>query len=658
MNTAPVLLKEAMQSMRAEPGRAAALCRTLLQSEPNNIDAQLLLSEALRLSGDLPAAHAAIASVAAAHPHLFGAQRQLGIILAAMNSPVPASLALRAAAQANPNHPTIWRDLADQLVLAGDTRGAQTAYLRHALAPTMEPRLAAAGNALRAGDGEAAAQTLQAFLNEHPTDVNALRMIAEAHARVGRYAEAEAALRRVIELAPEFLLTRHELGQLLLGLGRVDDALAEASNLLRVDPNNVGSRRLVAAVLNARGDYAEALEMYQQLLAEDPKRAATWTTIGHVLKTVGRTEEGVEAYRKAVALAPHMGDAYWGVANLKTVRLDDNEVAQLRAQLGRADLTPQDRVSMLYTLGKALEQRKDIEGAFGAYAEGAAVRGTYDRHDANALAAFVDKGVNLQDETFFAARSGGGETAPDPIFIVGLPRSGSTLVEQILASHSQVEGTMELSDLQNLTRGLGGGIAYLEALPDLDRAARQGLGQSYLRTTRSRRKLERPFFIDKMPNNWMHVGLIQLILPSAKVIDARRHPMACGWSCFRQHFPVGQAFSYNLTDIGRYYADYVRLMTHYDRVLPGRVHRVIHEELVADPKTHVRALLDYCGLAFEEQCLRPHETKRAVHTASAEQVRQPISVKGLDDWRAFEPYLGDLRAALGPVLDAYPATPK
>ncbi|MGD9980403.1 MAG: tetratricopeptide repeat protein [Hyphomonadaceae bacterium] len=369
MNTAPVLLKEAMQSMRAEPVRAAALCRALLQSEPNNIDAQLLLSEALRISGDLPAAHAVVSPVAAAHPRLFGAQRQLGVILAAMGSPVPASLALRAAADTNPTHPTIWRDLADQLALAGDRRGAQAAHARHAVSPTMEPRLANAGNALRAGDVEAAAEALQAFLTEYPTDVNALRMIAETHAREGRYAEAESALRRVIELAPEFPLARHELGQMLISLGRIDDAVTQARNLLQLDPRNVGSRRLLASALNARGDYAEALEIYQHMVAADPKRAATWTSLGHVLKTMGRTEEGIDAYRKSISLAPQMGDAYWGLANLKTVRFSDDEVGQLRAQIERTDLTPQDRVSMLYTLGKALEDRQDAEGAFNAYAQ-------------------------------------------------------------------------------------------------------------------------------------------------------------------------------------------------------------------------------------------------------------------------------------------------
>lgn len=253
---------------------------------------------------------------------------------------------------------------------------------------------------------------------------------------------------------------------------------------------------------------------------------------------------------------------------------------------------------------------------------------------------------------FFADRAGQGEQAPDPIFIIGLPRSGSTLVEQILASHSQVEGTMELPDLAGIARSLG--ASYLDALQAADANALREMGQSYLRTTKRRRTSGIPFFIDKMPNNWTDTALIQLILPNAKIIDARRHPMACGWSCFKQHFPVGQDFSYDLTDIGRYYSEYVRLMAHYDSVLPARVHRVVHEQLVTDPEPHIRALLDHCGLPFEEQCLRPHETKRAVHTASAEQVRQPISAKGLDDWRAFEPCLDPLKAALGPVLDAYP----
>ncbi len=642
------MIGEAMKAMNAEPARAAALLRSALQAEPNNQDAALLLSEALRLAGDIKAARAAIAPIAAANLRHFGAQRQLGVILAADNAPLPASLALRAAAELNPAHPTIWRDLADQLSLAGDAAGAQDAYLRAGFSATMDPGLVAPAAALRGGDFDGAAAALQDFLRHHPTDIIALRMLAEAQARGGATDDAERTMRRVLALAPLFQPTRHDLASMLMGLGRIDDALQEARELVRIEPANPGSRRVLAAVLNSAGEYEEALQIYQQLLREDANRATTWTTVGHIQKTLGDSEASIEAYRRSIALAPHLGDAYWGLANLKTVKLSDAEVEALRAQLARPDLGADDRVAMLYTLGKALEQRRDSAAAFAAYAEGAALRARTYPHDANALTSFVEDCIARHDAKFFADRGGQGDESPDPIFIIGLPRSGSTLVEQILASHSQVEGTMELPDLTNVARGFGAN--YLHGLQSADAGALREMGVHYLRTTKRRRTPGKLFFIDKMPNNWTHTALIQLALPNAKIIDARRNPMACGWSCFKQHFAQGQDFSYDLTDIGRYYTDYVRLMAHYDAVLPGRVHRVIHEDLVTDPEPHIRALLDHCGLPFEEQCLRPHETKRAVHTASAEQVRQPISAKGLDDWRAFEAYLGPLRAALGPGL--------
>jgi len=652
MSAVSAMLKEAMSAMAAEPARAAALLRTALQNEPHNQDAALLLSEALRLSGDLSAARATITPIAAANPRHFGAQRQLGVILAEAGDALPSSLALRAAADLNPAHPTIWRDLGDQLARAGDTLGAQEAYRRLGFSPSMDPALAPAAAKLRAGDLEGAEAALQNFVQRHPSDVLGLRMLGEAQARAGKSDDAEKTLRRIIALAPGFQPSRHDLTQMLSGLGRIDDALVEARDLLRIEPANAGSRRLYASVLNSAGEYDEALAIYQQLLVEDPNRATTWTTVGHIQKTLGNSEASVEAFRRSIALAPQHGDAYWGLANLKTVKLTDAEVANLEGQLARADLSVDDRVAMLYTLAKGREQRRDTAAAFAAYAEGAKLRAEAYPHDADGLKTFVDECLARHDAEFFADRNGSGEASPAPIFIIGLPRSGSTLVEQILASHSQVEGTMELPDLNNIARSFG--PAYLDGLKVASSDKLRELGASYMRTTQRRRTPGTPFFIDKMPNNWTHTALIQMALPNAKIIDARRHPMACGWSCFKQHFAQGQDFSYDLTDIGRYYSDYVRLMAHYDTVLPGRVHRVIHEHLVTDPEPHIRALLEHCGLPFEEQCLRPHETKRAVHTASAEQVRQPISAKGLDDWRPFEPYLDPLKAALGPVLDAYP----
>jgi tetratricopeptide (TPR) repeat protein len=656
MSAVSAILNEAMQAMRADPARAVTLLRTALQTEPQNLDAGLLLSEALRLHRDTKAARAAITPLAAANPRHFGAQRQLGVILAEDSAPLPASLALRKAAELNPAHPTIWRDLADQLALAGDVVGAQGAYLRHGFSPTMDPALAPLAAKLRGGDAEGAEAGLETYLRAHPTDIVALNMLSEAQARGDKTFEAEETMRRVIALAPSFQPTRHALSMLLMGLGRVDDALHEARELVRLEPSNVGSRRALAAVLNSAGEYAEALAIYTKLLTEDPQRATTWSTVGHIEKTLGNSENSIAAYRKSIALAPHLGDAYWGLANLKTVKLTDAEIESLHAQLARKDIGAEDRTAMFYALGKALEQRRDNDAAFAAYAEGAALRANAQRHDANALTAFVEECIARHDANFFADRAGWGDPAPDPIFIVGLPRSGSTLVEQILASHSQVEGTMELPDLVNVTRGFR--AKFVDGLQNADRDAVRAMGTSYLKSTSRRRTPGKVFFIDKMPNNWTYVALIQLALPNAKIIDARRHPMACGWSCFKQHFATGQDFSYDLADIGRYYCDYVRLMAHYEAVLPGRVHRVSHELLVTDPEPHIRALLDHCGLPFEDQCLRPHETKRAVHTASAEQVRQPISAKGLDDWRPFEPHLAALKFALGPVLDAYPDAPK
>ncbi|HYD88751.1 MAG TPA: sulfotransferase [Vitreimonas sp.] len=645
--------------MNASPAQAEALLRAALDAEPNNNDAQLLLSEALRRKGDLAGALHFAQMQARARPQWFGAQRQLGVVLAGQGEPLPAALAFKRAAELNPAHPTIWRELAEQSALAGDGQTARAAYARHGAMPP-EPALKPVAEALAANDAAAAEARLAEHLRRLPDDVAALRMLSEAQARAGRTDDAEATLRRILELAPDFMFARHSLGQLLMGLGRLEAADAEANYLLRLDPDNEGSRRLKAAILNALGEFDAALAVYEKLLKDTPKHAGTWMSYGHVLKTVGRTGEGIEAYRKSIALEPRMGVSYFSLANLKTFRFTGPELKQMEAQLERADLTTNDRVHLLYALGKAHEDAKEIEPAFRRYAEGAKLyRSTID-YDPARLTALVEASERMFTPEFFAERAGGCE-ARDAIFIVGLPRAGSTLLEQILASHSMVEGTMELGDLNAIAFELGGGGAeavYIDKLPGLTQAERKELGETYLRTTRIQRKEGKPLFINKMPNDFRHVGLIQLILPNAKIIDARRHPMACGWSCFKQHFAMGQHYTYDLAELGRYYRDYVRLMAHYDAVLPGRVHRVIHEALVADPEPHIRELLDYCGLPFEEACLKPHETERAVRTASSEQVRQPISARGLDSWRAFEPYLDELKAALGDVLAAYPAVPR
>lgn len=663
MSAAPVLLKEAMQTMRADPVRAATLCRAALEADPRSLDASLLLSEALRLSGDFVAAQDVVAPIAAAHPKLFGAQRQLGIILASLGSPLPASVALRAAADLNPAHPTIWRDLALQLALAGDEKSAQGARARHADLPLAEATLVRVATQLRTKDIAAGEAAVHAYLADHPEDVAALNLLAEAQARDDRPDEAEATLRRCIALAPTYRRARHALTQLMLGLSRLDEALEGARQLVALDPQSSGPKRLLAAVYMAMSQYDRALEIYEPLTETDSKRAGVWLSYGHALKTLNRTDEGIQAYRRTIQLAPNLGEAYWSLANLKTYRFSDVDVEQMRAQAARTDIAAEDRVNLLYALGKAAEDNAETDAAFSFYSEGAALHLSASNFKPGRLKPVVDRSIEVFTGAFFAAREGSGAREQDPIFIVGLPRAGSTLIEQILASHSMVEGTAELSDMHLVAQSLltpaeaREGRTFVDAISALDPDRLRALGETYLRTTRMHRVAGRPLFINKMPNDFMHVGLIHLTLPNAKVIDARRHPMACGWSCFKQHFARGQLFTYDLGEIGRYYADYVRLMAHYDETLPGRVHRVIHEDLVTDPEPHIRALLRYCGLPFEQQCLRPHENERAVKTASSEQVRQPISPNGLNSWKRFEAHLEPLRAALGPVLHAYPDPP-
>ncbi|MGL4541766.1 MAG: sulfotransferase family protein, partial [Polymorphobacter sp.] len=369
------------------------------------------------------------------------------------------------------------------------------------------------------------------------------------------------------------------------------------------------------------------------------------------------------AYRTAIQQAPQLGEVWWSLANLKTVRFTDADVGAMQAQLARDDLADEDRYHLDFALGKAFEDAKAYEQSFGHYARANALRRQSVHYSADEISDHAARSKAFFTTQFFAARAGQGCAAPDPIFVVGLPRAGSTLIEQILSSHSQVEGTTELPDIIWTANRIGerklrGEVSrYPEAMAGLDADAVAALGAAYLASTRIQRQTDRPFFIDKMPNNFQHIGLIATILPNAKIIDARRHPLGGCFAGFKQHFARGQNFSYSLEDIGRYYADYVRLMAHYDRVLPGRVHRICYEDMVADSETEIRKLLDYCGLPFEAACLAFHETARAVRTPSSEQVRQPIYTAGVELWQHYDKWLGPLRATLGSVLDSYPAVP-
>lgn len=516
------------------------------------------------------------------------------------------------------------------------------------------PRLIEAAMAMNDNDLPRAEPLLRAHLKEDPFDVAAIRLFAELAGRIGRNKDAETLLRRALELSPSFTVARANLALVLYRQNRPLEAIEEIDRVIAEEPDNAGVGNLKAASLSRLGDFDDALEVYRTVLKRAPNQPKVWMSYGHVLKTVGQLEEGIAAYRRSIELTPTLGETWWSLANLKTYRFSDEDIAMMEAALDTPNLADDDRFHLDFALGKALEDRGDIARSFAHYAAGNALRRTQIDYDADETTRHVDRSIALYRSAFLAERAGHGCDAPDPVFILGMPRAGSTLVEQILSSHSQIEGTMELPDMPALARRQR---PYPEGVADLSADDLRSLGEEFLQRTRIHRKSDRPFYIDKLPNNWLHVPLIHLILPNARIIDVRRHPLSCGFSNFKQHFARGQAFSYTLDDMGRYYADYVRLMAHIDRVLPGRVHRVIYERLVDDTEAEVRALLAYCGLPFEEACLAFHKTERAVRTPSSEQVRQPIYRDGTEAWKPFADHLGPLRAALGPVLDRYPDPP-
>jgi len=500
---------------------------------------------------------------------------------------------------------------------------------------------------------DVAERILKPYLRDDPYDVAAIRMLGELAARIGRWRDAENLLRRAVELSPGFTAARANLALVLGRMGRPAEAIELLDDVLAAEPDDPGHWNLKAATLGRLGDFDQALGLYEDVLRRSPRQPRVLLSYGHLLKTVGRQAEGIAAYRKSIEMRPALGEAWWSLANLKTVKFDDADVAAMAAGLKRDDLRGEDRLHFEFALGKAMHDAGRPEDAFRHYAAGNALRRELVPHDAGKVTRTVTRCIEQFTAAAFAERSGG-SSAADPIFVVGMPRAGSTLVEQILSSHSLVEGTSELADLPTLAQRVG---RYPADVLKLSADERRELGDEYVKRTSVQRRTDRPLFIDKLPNNWLFVPFIQLILPNAKIIDARRHPLGCCFSNFRQHFARGQAFTYDLGDVGRYYADYVRLMAHIDATLPGRVHRVIYERMVDDTEAEVRALLAYCGLKFEPACLEFHKTERAVRTASSEQVRQPIYRDATDEWRPYEAHLGPLKEALGPVLDAYPEAP-
>jgi len=657
-------LAHAERLLDHDPAQAIKQLDEILLVAQENPAARRLLAIARSLQGDSRGALDILIPLARRQPHWALLHFDLGMALATTGRGQEAIDALHRALALNPELPQAWRALGDHLMAAGDQEAADAAYASHVRHSTHDPRLLEAAIALAEDRIPTAERLLRQQLKQAPTDVAAIRMFAEVAARLGRNEDALHLLERCLELAPGFHTARQNYALLLHRSNQPEAALVEIERLLAPDPDHLGNRNLKAVVLCRIGDYEPALRIYAELLEHYPRHAKVWVSYGHALKTAGHTERAIAAYRRCLELEPGFGEVCWSLANLKTFRFSADELAAMRGQLARTDLAEDDRLHLEFAVGKALEDAGEYAASFRHYARGNAIRRSQLHYDADDTSARVQHIRQRYTREFFASRAGAGSAAGDPIFIVGLPRAGSTLIEQILSSHSQVEGTMELPEVTSITRVLrmqgdaDSPLPYHSALAALDADALRALGERYLANTRIQRKSAAPLFIDKMPNNFMHLGLIHLMLPNAKIIDARRHPLACGFSAFKQHFARGQGFSYDLADIGRYYRDYVSLMAHFDAVLPGRIHRVVYERMVADTEGEVRRLLDYCGLPFEESCLRFFQNPRPVRTASSEQVRQPIYREGVDHWQHYAPWLGPLESALGPLGTSYPDVPE
>ena len=640
-------LLEARQFAQCE-----SAARSLLSEVPENRDVLYLLAVSQRYLGKIADALRTLEQFQAVHPDYGRLFQERGHCLRAVGQNGAAILAYQQAVMLNPTLSASWQALQALYVASGDATNARLAAANVTRLGTLPPAVVTATNLFSEGEVYTAEDLIRRHLLAFPTDIEAMRLLARIGVQLEILDDAEYLLESILLAKPDYHAARFEYANVLIQRHKFVQALAEVQRLIDLEPENRSYRTLRANAFVGLGRHDDALESYRGLLNGAPADEELHLSVGHALKTLGRQPEAITAYREAALARPDFGDAYWSLANLKTYRFTDDEVASMRVQADARTTAVADQYHLCFALGKALEDRVEFASSFEFYERGNALKKSASRYRIETLERSTARQEEVCTREFFAARSGFGCPSPDPIFIVGLPRAGSTLLEQILASHSQVEGTMELAEIPRLALHLSGRegntqeSAYPGVLADLPPERFRELGEKYLADTRVLRSGGKPHFIDKMPNNFRHVGLLHLMLPNARIIDARREPMACCFSNFKQLFASGQEFTYSLEDIGRYYRAYLRLMDHWDAVLPGRVLRVQHESVVADLEGNVRRLLEFCGLEFESACLQFWKTERNVRTASSEQVRRPIFTEGLEQWRNFEPWLGPLKEAL------------
>jgi tetratricopeptide (TPR) repeat protein len=631
---------------------ALAAAQRLLAEVPQNRDVLYIIAVSQRYLGCIADALITLAQFEALHPDYGRLFQERGHCYRALGEPAAAIAAYQRAVTLNPTLSASWNALEDLLRALNRKAEAEDAAASAAKLASLPPPVVSATNLLVEGQVYAAEQVVRQFLQTNGTHIEGMRLLAQIGAKLDILDDAEFLLESVLVFEPNYHAARFEYAGVLAQRHKYARARDETRTLLRLDPTHRGYRTSYANACVGLGDHEEALRMYRELMSEAPQAAELHLSIAHTLKTEGRQLEAIESYRAAARVQPSFGDAYWSLANLKTYRFTDDEIAHMRAQEVAPATSIVDRLHLCFALGKALEDRAEFAESFNYYRRGNALKKTPSRYNADQMERHLRLMASVCTGEFFAARAGSGCKRPDPIFIVGLPRAGSTLLEQILASHSQVEGTMELADIPRIVSQLQGRQhdpsrpRYPGVLSELSSEQLQRFGEKYIEDTRVYRS-DKPFFIDKMPNNFRHIGLIHLILPNAKIIDARREPMACCFSNFKQLFAAGQEFTYSLEDIGRYYRGYVELMRHWDETLPGKVLRVQHEDIVDDLELSVRRILYFCDLPFERGCIEFYKTERSVRTASSEQVRRPIFREGVEQWRNFEVFLDPLKVALG-----------
>jgi tetratricopeptide (TPR) repeat protein len=635
---------------------AAALsgATALLEEVPENRDAWYIIAVSQRYLQRIPDALATLERLEKIHPDYSRLFQERGHCYVALRKAEPAIQAFLRAVNINPSLHASWNGLKVLFNMTGRPAESANAAGHLETLAKLPTEVLTATSMFADGEIFPAERLIRDYLLKHGNHVEAMRLLAKIGMKLDVLDDAEFLLESALMLAPDYHPMRYDYALALLQRHKHAQALAELDRLLKIDPRNRAYRITYATACVGLGNNEEAIERYRAILAETPETPDLYLSIAHALKTLGKQQEAVENYRTAYRLKPSYGDAYWSLANLKTYRFPDEELAQMRAQEEMPGIRTEDRYHLCFAIGKALEDRAQYQDSFRYYERGNALKKAETRFKMLPL----ERNAVLQEAVctreFFEARRGYGCPDPDPIFIVGLPRAGSTLLEQILASHSKVEGTSELPDILRLVSELQGrepdalNPRYPRILADLSAEDARRYGEKYIADTRVYRSGKQRF-IDKMPNNFRHIGLIHLILPNARIIDARREPMACCFSNFKQLFASGQEFTYSIEDIARYYAIYERLMRHWDTALPGKVLRIEHEDVVDDLEGNVRRILDFCGLDFEPACLEYYKTERSVRTASSEQVRRPIYKEGLDQWRCFEPWLGPLKSALGPL---------